>query len=128
LHKWVDGDQNEDLTHPSTKNELQQILKLLQNEKASVPNGFLVELLRGFFDIMGDDILIVVEESRTNGKILQAFNPSFITTIPKENDPMSFDKFRSISLCNYIYNIMAKVISSRLNTILLEAKILDTLT
>lgn len=50
-------------------------------------------------DILGKDIIEFTEESRNNGKILQAFNSNFVVTVPKEDDPTHFSYYRPISLC-----------------------------
>ena len=64
------------------------------------------------------DELEVVEDTRKTGRIYDAFNSTFIALIPKTDHPSSFKDFRPISLCNYIYKIMAKIISNRLTLIL----------
>lgn len=35
-------------------------------------------------------------------------NSSFLALIPKESHPVSFARFRPISLCNYSYKIISK--------------------
>jgi hypothetical protein len=49
------------------------------------------------------------------------FNSTFLALIPKKDEPLSFEDFRSISLCNCIYKIVAKLISRHLKPILSEA-------
>jgi hypothetical protein len=77
-----------------------------------------IEFFLGFFDLLGNDILKVVEESRKNGHIHEPLNATFIALIPKSDNPTTFDDFRPISLCNCIYKIISKVISHRLKDIL----------
>lgn len=72
--------------------ELNQIPKILQNEKNPSLNGFPMDFFQRFLDIMGKDIIEVIEETKKNGKILQAFNSTSIITIPKENNPRHFDQ------------------------------------
>jgi hypothetical protein len=45
-------------------------------------------------------------------------NSAFLALIPKEKGALSFDRFRSISLCNIGYKIITKVIANRLKGIL----------
>lgn len=52
----------------------------------------------------------MVYESKRTGKMLATFNSTFIALIPKSDDPSSFQEFRSISLCNCINKIVAKII------------------
>jgi hypothetical protein len=72
----------------------------------------------GFFDLLGNEILKVVEEYRKNWDIHEPLNATFIPLIPKIDNPTTFDDFCSVSLCNCIYKIISKVISRRLKDIL----------
>jgi hypothetical protein len=67
-----------------------------------------------FFDILGLELLEVVEESRLKGKVNGALNATFLALIPKTNKPDSFVGFRPISLCNLIYKLITKIIATRI--------------
>jgi len=73
-----------------------------------------VELCLGFFELIGEKILWVFDDSRKNGRIHGPINSTFITLIPKVDDPQSFDYFKHISMCNFIYEIVAKIIAMHL--------------
>ena len=70
------------------------------------------------FDIIVDDLLHVIKESRHNECILAAFNTTLITLIPKTYHVKRMDDLRPIYLCNAIYKRITKVFSSRLKVIL----------
>ena len=72
----------------------------------------------GFFELIGEDLLEVVEESRRSGIIHAPINSSFIALIPKVDKAETFDDFKPISLCNCLYKIISKVISRRLKDVL----------
>lgn len=78
---------------PVTKEEVEGILKLIQKDKIPRPNGWMVELFPHFFKFLGEDILEVVEESRSTGSIYQPFNSTFLALIPKNEHLVSFDDF-----------------------------------
>ena len=88
------------------------ILSLSKNDKSPGLDGIPVEVYRSLFDVLGGDLLRVVEDSRKLGKIPAVFNTTFIALIPKTDQPKTFDDFRPISLCNYIYKIISKIIST----------------
>jgi hypothetical protein len=57
-----------------------------------------MEFFLGCYDFIGEYLGRVVEATRTIGKILGAFNTYFHALIPKDDNPMSFEKFKIISL------------------------------
>ena len=74
-----------------------------------------------FFDLIGLDILKVVEQSRNEGRVSGSLNATFITLIPKSDKPSSFSDFRPISLCNLVYKVISKLVAARLKPILDKA-------
>jgi hypothetical protein len=119
-HCFVDQDQNESLMAEVTEEELQRTLHSFQKDKSLGPDGLPVEFYSGTFEILGQDLLKTIEYSRTTGQVLASFNSTFITLIPKSDNPQSFDQFHPISLCNNIYKIITKIIANRLKEILAD--------
>jgi len=76
-----------------------------------------MEFYLSLFDILGTKLLRVVEDSHLSGQILPYFISTFISLIPKSDYPISFNDFIPISLCNFIYKIIAKMIGNRLKLI-----------
>jgi len=77
-----------------------------------------IEFIKGFFNLSGKDLLMVVEEYRLYSKVLGAFNSTFLAMIPKKYVPKYFEYFRPISLCNGVYNVISKINNKRLNPML----------
>jgi hypothetical protein len=71
-----------------------------------------------FFDLVGPDLLELVEDSRIRGKVNGAINSTFLTLIPKFDDPSTFGDFRPIALCNLCYKLISKIIANRVKPIL----------
>jgi hypothetical protein len=80
----------------------------------------MVEFFLSFFDLVGDDLLEAVEESRRSGEVNRSLNWTFPVLIPKVNKPSTFGDFKPIALCNLIYKIISKLIASRIKPILLD--------
>jgi hypothetical protein len=74
--------------------------------------------LYSFFDLVGEDVLAMVEDSRSSGAIVGGLNSTFLTLIPKANKPSTFDDFRPISLCNLCYKIISKIIANQIKPFL----------
>jgi hypothetical protein len=61
-------------------------------------DGFPMDFYKGFFDILGKDLLQVVEYSRTTEQMFTPFKSTFLALIPKYDNPTFFDLFCPISL------------------------------
>jgi len=100
------------------KEELQQILQSFQKDKSPGPDGLPVDFFLDYCEFIKEDLRRAVEATRTTSKIIKAYNTTFIASIPIEDNSTTFEKFKPISLCNCIYNIISKVIARRLKSIL----------
>lgn len=58
------------------------------------------------WDVFAEEMLEVVEESRTGGFVLRDFNNTFIALIAKKEEVKTFGDYRPISLCKTIYKII----------------------
>ena len=58
----TDG-ENENLIIPVTLNEIKYVLSLSKNDKSPKIDGILVEVYRALFDVLGRDLLWVIEDS-----------------------------------------------------------------
>jgi hypothetical protein len=65
-----------------------------------------------FLDLLVDELLRVGEESRTLGRIYGAINATFIALIPKKSNPLTFNDFRPISICNFLFKLISKIIAN----------------
>jgi len=116
--RFVMEEDNRMLMEEIEEVELGRVLHSLQKDKSPGPDGWPIEFYTGFYDLLGLDLLHVVEESRRAGIIHQPLNSTFIALIPKVDKPKSFDDYRPISLCNCVYKIISKIISKRIKRVL----------
>jgi hypothetical protein len=115
---FANEEDNRMLMEEVTLEELKGVMRSFQKEKIRGPYGWTIEFFLGFFDLLGQDILRLVEEIRLTGQMPLSLNSTFITLIPKKDNPDSLDDFKPISLCNCIYKIVFKVLARRLKRIL----------
>eukprot|EP00253_Pinus_taeda_P010718 PITA_10718 len=116
--RFFNEEDSEELFAPVTARELESTLKWFKKDKSPGLDGWTIEFYLAFYELLGPDLLKVVEESRTTRYLYHAINSTSIALIPKSDSPSSFDDYRPISLCNYIYNIISKIIANRLRPIL----------
>jgi hypothetical protein len=94
------------------------VLNTFQKDKSHGLDGWTVEFYLDFFELIGEDLLRVVEEVRLLRKVPGSINSTFIALIPSLIIVESFNGFRPISLCNCVYKIISKIIAIRLKPIL----------
>lgn len=111
-------EENVSLMEEVSMEELKEVIHSFQHDKSPGPDGWIIEFYLGFFELIGEDLLGVVEECKRTGVIHALINATFIALIPKVDKAESFDDFRPISLYNCLYKIIAKVISRRIKRVL----------
>jgi hypothetical protein len=79
--------ETEEIGKYVTLEEVKEIVCKMTKDKIPGPDGWTQELFQAYFDIMGEDLHKVVEESRCTGHILGALNATFFTLIPKLSTP-----------------------------------------
>jgi hypothetical protein len=107
--KIISDREAELLFAPCTKEEIWKALNTFKKDKSLGPDGWTVEFYLHFFDLISDDLWELVENSRLRGTIYRALNSTFLTLIPKSNNPNSFSDFRPIALCNLCYKLITKL-------------------
>jgi hypothetical protein len=84
IPKLVTPEQNVALKRPISKEEVDQAVKDMPPGKAPGPDGFTIDFFHHCWEIIGNDVWEVIEESRSSRQVLQAFNATFLILIPKE--------------------------------------------
>lgn len=105
--RFVDQEDALDLNKDVTMGELEATLKWFKRDKSLGPDGWPVEFYIAFFELLGEDLLKVIEDCRITRPIYKDFNTTFIALIPNSENPSSFEYFCPISLYNCIYKIIA---------------------
>eukprot|EP00253_Pinus_taeda_P029489 PITA_29489 len=72
--RFVEEDDAEELNAPVTSGELEGILKWFKKDKSPGPDGWTIEFYLAFYDILGQDLLKVVEESRISGSLYHQYS------------------------------------------------------
>ena len=96
-----------------TLDKLKAILVGFQKSKSLGPDGGLLNSLK-FYDLVGSNLIAVVEETRTKGLVVGNLNSTFINLILKCSNPLSFNGFSPISLSNLAYKVITKFLENKL--------------
>jgi hypothetical protein len=115
---FVTAEDTNLLDSPCMLQEVLGALNSFNKDRSPGPDGWTVEFFLHFFDLVGTDLLDLVEDSRLRGRIIGALNSTFLTLIPKENNPSTFGDYRLIALCNLCYKLITKIIANRIKPIL----------
>jgi len=81
----IDEDMNHSLEANITYEEVLSKLSSFKKGKIPRPGGLTVEFFGGFFDLIKYDLVKVVQESMSLGKVLGSLNTTFMALITKKN-------------------------------------------
>ena len=88
--------------------------------KALRPNGFNGVFFQKYWGIIKVEVVEVVQGFFRTGQMLKELNKAEIVLIPKVKEPKIVTQYRPISLCNFMYKVISKVMVNRLKRFLGE--------
>ena len=92
--------------------EILEEVKQCRGSKSPGPDNFNFNFIRTNWDIIGADISETIQCFYETGYIPRGCNASFITLIPKRQNPITLGDYRSISLVGCVYKLIAKIIAN----------------
>jgi hypothetical protein len=106
------------LESPFSQQEIDSVIKNLPNFKSPGPDGFNNEFVKAAWEIIKGDFYNLCTSFQENACCLQSINNSYITLIPKVQDPQSVSDYRPISLLNTSVKLITKLLAIRLQSII----------
>eukprot|EP01018_Ginkgo_biloba_P022601 Gb_35090 [translate_table: standard] len=82
---WIEKVNNQMLMEEVSKDELQIVLTSFKKDKSLGPDGWTIEFYSGFYDLLEEDLLRVIEEVKNSGKVSRSLNATFLDLIPKKD-------------------------------------------
>ncbi|GJV37784.1 RNA-directed DNA polymerase, eukaryota, reverse transcriptase zinc-binding domain protein [Tanacetum coccineum] len=81
------------------------------------PDGFTFKFFKKHWTTIEHDVISYVRHIEVSGLIPRGCNSSFITLVPKVDDPLVVGEFRPISLIGCQYKIISKILANRLSQV-----------
>lgn len=106
------------LTEHFLEIEVLEAINSYDSSKSPGPDGFNFQILKTCWEVVKDDILKLLDEFHSNGKLVRGLNSSFVILIPKKEAAESLNNFCPISLIGCIYKILSKILARRLRRVL----------
>ncbi|XP_020256684.1 uncharacterized protein LOC109833427 [Asparagus officinalis] len=106
------------LSKPVSREEIKSAIFSMDENKAPGPDGYGVAFYKSAWSVIGQEVILAIEEFFKNGKMLGMVNSTSITLIPKIKCPVSPSDYRPISCCNCIYKFISKILANRIRPIL----------
>jgi hypothetical protein len=101
------------ITEPFTKEQIDAVVANMPPDKAPEPDGFNGKFIKKCWGIIKEDIYKLCLDFFDGAVDLQTINNSFITLVPKVNNPTTVNDFRPISLINCVVKIITKLLGDR---------------
>lgn len=101
-----------------SEEEIKVAVKDCDGNKAPGPDGFNLFCFQKFWKLMKSDVCNFLKEFHMHSKLVKGLNSSFISLIPKKENPMGLGDYSPISLIGSIYKILARVLARRLKAVL----------
>ncbi|CAM2095954.1 unnamed protein product [Caretta caretta] len=105
---------------PLTLAEFSEALRHMPTNKSPGMDGLTVEFYCVFWDILGSDLLTIWTESLQSGVLPLLCRRAVLTLLPKKGDLHDLRNWRPVLLLSTDYKIVAKAISLRLGSVLVD--------
>ena len=87
-------------------------------DKAPGYDGFNFKFIREMWEVIEDEIFENVMEFFIEGRTVRHLNVTWVSLIPKVENPTSIEDYRPVSKVGALYKIIAKILSSRLKEVI----------
>lgn len=110
----MDDETNRRFSKELTEQEVKLAVFQLGGSKAPGPDGFPGLFYQRYWSVIGPYIIMMVKSFLKLGILHPSINHTDIVLIPKTTNSITPSQFRPISLCNFSYKIISKVLTNRL--------------
>lgn len=109
----IDDSDRVVFTKPLPEDEIKEVVRCCGNEKALGPNEFTFKILKFYWGLIKDYVILFVRDFGDSGILVRGCNSSFISLIPKSKDPLYLKDYRPENLVGCLYKVLYKVLANR---------------
>lgn len=114
INPQISSAENAELCSIPNIEEIRPAVWGIGSLKSPGSDGMTSLFYKQYWDIVGADVVEMVQNFFRRGYVLSTLNHSFIILIPKIDHPTDIGHYRPISLCNVAYKIISKLLTNRL--------------
>ncbi|CAL1383711.1 unnamed protein product [Linum trigynum] len=118
IDRCVTPEMNAGLTAEVLPSEVRKTVFAMGSKQAPGSDGFTGKFFKAFWDIVGDSVTVAVCSFFATSRMLRSFNHTWLTLIPKVDNVETMRHLRPISLCQFVYKIITKIMAERLACLL----------
>jgi len=119
----ISESDNSFLTDSFDEEEIKDAIWNCDSHKSPGPDGVTFSFIKKYWGTLKKEVSGALKFFHREGKIPKGCNASFITLIPKSDNPQSLEEYRPISLVGCMYKILTKVLSNRIKKVI--EKVID---
>ena len=116
-------EENAEISRVPDPQEIKDVIWDMHPLKALSPDGLPGLFFKKYWSTVGPQVSLAIQNFFREGWLLPQVNHTFITLISKKPGACNFNQFRPISLCNFYYKVIAKILVNRLRPLL--SRIID---
>jgi hypothetical protein len=110
--------ENNSICSIPDESKIRKAISQLGLTKAPGPDGFTGLFLKTYWKTICISVIRFVQSFFRNGFLLKEFNHTHLALIPKIDKPLKVTQFRPISLTNFSYKIISKILANRFKPLL----------
>lgn len=114
----IASDDSVVLTAPFSIDEIKEVVWSCEGDTSPGPDGFNFTFIKTFWEFIKDEVFSLVEEFYSNSALPRGVSSSFITLIPKRDNPQKVSDFRPISLIGCIHKLISELLANRLKVVI----------
>nr|GEW88245.1 RNA-directed DNA polymerase, eukaryota [Tanacetum cinerariifolium] len=118
--KRLSSYQATELESPISNDEIRKAVWGCGENKSPGLDGFTFDFFHKLWDTIGPDFCVAVVWFFDHISFTRGYNSSFVSLIPKVQDPKFVNDYRPISLIGIVYKVITKILATRLFVVISE--------